>query len=168
MTGPLIQPEERTSALPVTELVFVLAFLGVLAVAAWPLFHDLNRRSRIAEAARSLRVIRLYEREYEEANGKYLPIAPGDVGHRPSDPRGPGLVLDFTENTYFGEACFSVELEPRWGFLARCDGDAPKNAAPRATRALGIVVELRGSDGWVRYSFDGGAFRPWRAPDRAE
>ena len=168
MTGPIIEPEERTSALPVAELVCVLAFLGILTVAAWPLFHDLNRRSRVAEAARSLRVIRLYEREYEEANGRYLAVAPGDVARPPADPRGSGLKLDFTENNYFGEACFSVELDPRWGFLARCDGDAPNNDAPHASRALGIVVELRGADGLLRYSFDGGEFGAWRKPDRAE
>ena len=144
------------------ELVAVGAFLCVLAAAGAPLLHSLVRRGRVVEATQSLRAIRFYEGKYHDRRGRYLPVAAGHISLPPTDANAPGLELDFSDNAYFGDACFSVDLHEQYGYIARCDGDAPNNKAPHASRAAGIVVELRGSDAKTRYSLDSEEFTPWR------
>lgn len=122
---------------------------------AFPIRAASTRRARTAEGLAMLGAIRSAERVYHTENDAYLAVAAGDLSNQP-DATPPGLGLDVSLNTYFDDACFTVTLDPTHGFIARCNGGAPGNSAPRAADVNNVIIEMRGN-GETRTSHDSGA-----------
>ncbi len=144
----------RTSHFTLIELMVVVIIVGILAAAAVPIYISQTRRARTSEAIAGLGAIRSVERVYYTEKGSYLAVSAGNVGNNPDDTNA-GLGLDFANNTYFDNNCFSAATDATYGFVATCDGTAAANAAPRASDVTTIKVEMRGN-GQARYSFDSG------------
>jgi hypothetical protein len=120
-----------------------------------PIYLTQTRRAKAAEAVAGLGAIRKQEIEYYTEKAVYLAVASGNIANDPAD-ASPGLGLDFSNNAYFTNACFSVSLDATYNFVAACNGSAEGNAAPRAADVANFQVEMRGKGGQIRYSYDGG------------
>lgn len=149
-------------AFTLIELLVVVIIVGILAASAVPLYWSQARRARTVEAVAGLGSLRHEQDAYFAENGTYIAVQPGNIANRP-DQSPPGLGLDFGNNAYFGNACFSVSLHPDHNYIAKADGGAEGNDAPRASDVSDIIVEIRGKGGQMRYSFDGGStFTNWQ------
>ena len=149
-------------AFTLIELLIVVIIVGILAASAVPLYLSQAQRARTVEAVAGLGSVRHEQDAYFAENSAYLAVQPGNISNRP-DQSPPGLGLDFGNSAYFGNACFSVTLHADHNYIARANGGAEGNDAPRASEVADTIVEMRGRGGQVRYSYDGGStFTDWR------
>jgi type II secretory pathway pseudopilin PulG len=144
------------AAFTMAELIVVLIIVSLVAAASIPMFLTSARQARVAEAEFGLNAIMREALRYKTETGGYLEVEAGDIANSP-DAASPGLGLDFSDDRYFDNACYSVRLDGTYGFVARCDGGAAGNAAPGAQAVGEIVLELRGDDRLKRVSYDGGS-----------
>ena len=144
----------RQGGFSLIELVVVVLIVGILAAAAIPIYTGYTRRARSSEAVAGLGAMRTGELAYYAENSSYLAVTAGNAGNDPEDAT-PGLGLDFTNNTYFDENCFSAASDVTYGVIASCDGGAVGNTAPRASDVANTQVQMRGN-GQTRRSYDGG------------
>ena len=143
-------------AFTLIELLIVVIIVGILAAAAVPLYMSQANRAKTVEAISGLGAVCGRETEYKAETGSFLAVAAGDIGNEPKNDSNPGLGLDFSGNTYFDINSFSVVLDATHGYIAKCDGGADDNAAPRSADVADIVCEMRGKGRQARYSYDAG------------
>lgn len=144
------------------ELLIVVIIVGILAASAVPLYLSQTKRAKTVEAVAGLGAIRNEQTAYYAERQAYLAVEPGNIANPPGT-ESPGLGLDFSDNAYFGNHCFSVALDETYGYVATADGGAEGNSAPRASEVADIVVQTRGKGGEVRLSYDGGeTHSAWR------
>lgn len=144
----------RLGGFSLIELVVVVLIVGILAAAGIPIYTGYTRRAKSSEAVAGLGAMRTGELAYYAENSSYLAVTAGNVGSDPEDAT-PGLGLDFTNNSYFDENCFSADTDATYGFIGTCDGGATGNSAPRASDVANTQVEMRGN-GQTRRSYNGG------------
>lgn len=150
----VVRQSKRVSRFTLIELMVVVIIVGILAAAAVPIYIAQTRRARTSEAVAGLGAIRSVERVYYTEKSAYLAVSAGNIKNNPED-TSPGLGLDFGNNTYFDNSCFSVATDATYGFIATCDGTSTTNAAPRASDISKTKVDMRGN-GQIRFSYDGG------------
>jgi type IV pilus assembly protein PilA len=136
------------------ELLVVVIIVGILAAAAVPIYLGQTRRARTAEGVTGMGAIRNQEISYYNEKHAYLAVASGNIANNPSD-ASPGLGLDFSNNTYFANASFSVALDATYNFIVTCNGGAEGNAAARAADVATYQIQMRGN-GQTRYTYDSG------------
>lgn len=150
-------------AFTLIELLIVVIIVGILAAAAVPLYLTHADRARTVEAVSGLGAVCGREVEQKSETGAFLAVAEGDIANEPKNDSDPGLGLDFSGNTYFDDNAFSVTLDGVHGYVAKADGGADGNSAPRAADVADIVVEMRGKGREIRYSYDGGtSYTNWK------
>jgi len=142
-------------AFSLTELMIVVVMVGVLTLSTAPMWMSQMRRNLATEAQAALEAIYQGERAWFSEKDEYLALAAGEVGNGADDAR-PGLGLVFRGNIYYGPECFTVALDDTYGFVARCDGGAAGNSAPKASTVSDVRCEMRGTGEW-RLSTDGGS-----------
>ena len=144
------------------ELLIVVIIVGILAAAAVPLYLSQTNRAKTVEAVAGLGAMRHEESAYKTEHSAYLSVSAGDIANDPGDD-DPGLGLDFGDNAYFDNSCFSVALDATYGYISTADGGATGNATPRSADVADIIVEQRGKGGQFRYSYDGGtSYTAWK------
>jgi prepilin-type N-terminal cleavage/methylation domain-containing protein len=136
------------------EMMVTVVIVGILASASVPMYTGQTKRAKMTEAMAGLGAIRTEQRVFFSEHGTYMPVVSPNIANEPTA-ANPGLGLDFRNNAYFGNACFSVDSDAMYGFVAHCDGSAT-STQPRASEVSALKMEMRGN-GQGRYSFDGGA-----------
>ena len=145
------------------ELLVVVIIVGILAAAAVPIYLSQTRRARTTEAIAGMGAIRKAQLEYYTEKTAYLAVAAGNVANEPTAAK-PGLGLDFSNNAYFDNNCFSVATDATYNFVVACDGAAGTltNGAARAADVAKYKIEMRGKGGQVRFSYDSGtSYTSW-------
>ena len=144
----------RDCAFTLIEVMVIVIIVGILAVAATPIYSRHMMRTRLSEAVAGLGAIRSAQRLILIETGSYVNVAPEHMINEPTDqPRGLGL--DFRSNSYYDDVCFEVVDADENGFIARATGNAEGSTAHRRMEVDKMVIEMR-ENGDVRHSFDGG------------
>ena len=139
-------------AYTLVNLLVVMVIVGVLVVAAVEFLLRQIDRTKAAEALASLGAVRRLQAVYKNEHGEFLAVALGDIANLPED-EPPGLGLDFSNNAFFGNGCFSVTLDGD-GYAAVAYGGGEGNDAPRAAKVTHISVWMN-HKGEAVISFDG-------------
>ncbi len=149
----------KNSGFTLTEVIVVMVIVAIAAVVATPMYISQSRRARTVEAVAALNAIRQAERNYYAQvnhNSTFLAVTANNIQNDPSATSNPGLALNYTRNTYFDNHCFTVATDATYLFVIACDGNASGNAAPNAADVTTYRLQMRGSDGTMRCSYDGG------------
>jgi len=146
------------------ELLVVVIIVGILAAAAVPIYLSQTRRARTTEAVAGMGAIRKAQLEYYTEKQAYLAVAAGNIANEPSASTAKGLGLDFSNNAYFDNNCFSVATDATYNVIITTDGSAGTltNGAARAADVATYIIQMRCKGGQVRYSYNSGtAYTGW-------
>ena len=125
------------------ELMVVVIIVAILAAAAVPIYFRQTNRAKASEGAAGCGSVRTAERVYRTEHSVYLAVkaGSGDIEDE--------LGLDFDDNKYFNEACFSVAASGDT-FTVTCDGSLGAN-----TDVADIKIQMD-QGGKLRYDFGDG------------
>ena len=130
----------KNGAFTLIELLIVVIIVGILAAAAVPMYIGQTRRARLTEATAGLGAIRAQQGVWFSEHGAYTATL-SDLG------------LNFSNNSYFNDAAFTVTVDAARGFIATADGD--ESGAPRSVDVSGLAVRMDAAGNVINRAEDG-------------